>query len=203
VAVAPLVLVAHPSLAPRTLREFIDHAARQPGGIAFAAGGPGTASHVAQALLERMTGIKVLTVQYKGGGQAIVALVAAEASAGFSTIPVALPHVRSGRLRAYAIASPERFAGAPEVPTFAEAGLPGFEAGLWIGMLAPAKTPAGVVAKLNRDIVQILREPTMQVALLAQGAQPAPGTPAEFAQLIKSELQKMKELVEATGLRAD
>ena len=106
-------------------------------------------------------------------------------------------------MKAYVITSKKRFAGAPDIPTAAEAGLPGFESDFWVGMFAPAHTPAALVGKLNRDIVEILQTPAMRDALLAQGAEPAPGTPEEFAAFIKSETVKLKKLIKLTGMRAE
>jgi tripartite-type tricarboxylate transporter receptor subunit TctC len=114
-----------------------------------------------------------------------------------------LPRVKAGRVNAYVVTGRERFAGAPEIPTAAEAGLPGFELEFWIGMLAPARTPSGVVTRLNNDIGEVLRTPAMQATLLAQGARPSPGSPGEFAAYIAEESAKMKQLIEATGMRVE
>jgi len=114
-----------------------------------------------------------------------------------------LPHVKAGRVKAYVVTGSQRFSGAPDVPTAAESGLPGFELQFWIGMLAPARMPPTLVARLNRDIGEILQTPAMRATLLAQGAETAPGTPAEFTAFINSESAKMKKLIELTGMRAD
>ena len=126
-----------------------------------------------------------------------------ETKAGFGNIPNVLPHVTAGKLKAYAVTSKTRFAGAPDVPTAAEAGLPGFESEQWIGMLAPARTGAELIGKLNRDMVEFLRAPEMQAAMRAQGAEPAPGTPAEFALFIKSEMVKLRKVIELASIKLE
>lgn len=203
VSKAPFLLVAHPSVPAANLREFIAYAKQNPGLVNYAGAGPGTGAHMTGELLKHVAGINLLNVQYKGGGAVIMAIISGEAKAGFSPVPVALPHVRSSKVKVYAITSTKRFAGAPDIPTATEAGLPGFESEQWNGMLAPARTPAALVARLNRDIVEILQTPAMQTALLAQGAEPAPGMPAEFAAFIKSETVKLKKVIELAGIRAE
>jgi len=203
VALAPLMLVAHPSVPAANLREFIDYAKQRPGAIDFATAGPATATHMTGELLKHVAAIDLMTVQYKGGGPAIIAIVSGEAKAGFSALPNALPHLTAGKVKAYAVTSKKRFAGAPDVPTAIEAGLAGFESEQWIGMLAPVRTPAALIVKLNREIVEILQSPAMQATLRAQGAEPAPGTPEEFAAYIQSETVKLKKVIEVAGIRAD
>jgi tripartite-type tricarboxylate transporter receptor subunit TctC len=203
VARAPLALVAHPSVPAANLREFIDYAKRQPGVINYAGAGPGTATHMTGELLKHMAGIDMVCVQYKGGGAAVIALVGGEVKVGFSTFVSILQHVRSGRLKAYAIASKKRFAGAPDVPTAVEAGLPGFESEQWIGILAPARTPSALINRLNTEVVEIMLRPEMQSVLLTQGAEPAPGTPQEFASFIRSEAARLRKVIEVASIRAE
>jgi len=131
------------------------------------------------------------------------AILSGEVKVGFGTVPNILPLVKTGKLKAYVVSGRKRFPGAPDIPTAAESGLPGLELEFWIGMLAPARTPSALVARLNRDIGEILQTPALQTTLLAQGAEAAPGTPAEFAAFIKSESAKMKRLIELTGMRVD
>ena len=202
-ALAPTMLVAHPSIPAATLSELLAYAKAQPRGIDFATAGPGTNNHVAMELLKLVTGINAVPIHYKGGGVSTLAMVSGEVKVGFALVPQVLPHVKSGRLKAYVVTGRKRFPGAPDIPTAAEAGLPGFELEFWIGMLAPARTPPAIIARLNRDIGEILRTPEMRTILLAQGAEAAPGTPDEFAAYINSEAAKMKSLVERTGMRAD
>lgn len=203
VAVAPTMLVAHASVPASTLSELLAYAKAQPRGIDFATAGPGTNNHIAMELLKHATGVNAVPIHYKGGGASTLAMVSGEVKVGFALVPQVLPHVKTGKLRAYVVTGKKRFPGAPDIPTAAEAGLPGFELEFWIGMLAPAHTPPAIVARLNHDIGEILRTPEMRTLLLAQGAEVASGTPDEFAAYISSEAAKMKKLVELTGMRVD
>jgi len=202
-ALSPLMLVAHPSVPASNLREFIAYAKQQPGGLNIAAAGPGTATHMTGEQLKQITGVNLVSVQYKGGGASALAIVSGETKAGFGSVPNVLPHVAGGRIKAYAITSRKRFSGAPDIPTATEAGLPGFESEQWIGMLAPARTSSELISRLNRDMVEFLQTPEMQAVLRAQGAEPAPGTPAQFAAFIKSETIKLKKVIESAGIRAE
>jgi tripartite-type tricarboxylate transporter receptor subunit TctC len=203
VARAPLVVVAHPSVPATRLRELIDYAKQRPGTLNYAGSGPATVTHIAGEVLKQMSGIEMTLVQYKGTPAAMMAVVSGEVKVGFGMVPIALPHVTAGKVRAYAITSNKRFSGLPEVPTSAEAGLPGFESDYWIGMLAPARTPGELVARLNKDMVSILRTSEMQASLLAQGAELAAGTPEEFAAFIRSETARLRKVVEIAGIRMD
>lgn len=202
VALSPSMLVAHPSVPAGTLPEFIAYAKAQPSGMNFASAGPGTNNHVAMELLKVAAGLNAVPIHYKGGGASLAALLSGEVKAGFA-LPTALPHVKAGRLKAYAVTGTQRFAGAPDVPTAAEQGLTGFDLEFWIGMLAPAATPAAVIAILNRDVGEMLRRPELQDLLLAQGARAAPGTPEAFADHIRRESASMKALIQRTGMRAN
>lgn len=202
-ALAPTMLVAHSSVRATTLAEFLAYAKAQPRGIDFASAGPGTNNHVAMELFKHATGINAVPIHYKGGGASTMAMVSGEVKVGFALVPQVLAQVKAGKLKAYVVTGKRRFPGVPDIPAAAEAGLPGFELEFWIGMLAPARTPAGIVAKLNHDIGEMLRTPEMRALLLRQGAEAAPGTPDEFAAYISSEGLKMKRLIELTGMRAD
>jgi tripartite-type tricarboxylate transporter receptor subunit TctC len=202
-ALTPTLLVAHPSVPAANLREFLAYAKSQRPEVHFASAGPGTNNHIAMELLKVATGINAVAIHYKGGGASTQALVSGEVKVGFGALPSALPHVKAGRLKAYVVTGRQRFDGAAEIPTAAESGLPGFELEFWIGMLAPARTPAALVARLNSDIGGILRTAAMRDTLLAQGARPAPGTPEQFAAHIAQESTAMSRLIEATGMRAD
>ncbi len=203
VATAATMLVAHTSVPAATLSEFLAYAKKQPHEVYFATAGPGTNNHVAMELFKRATGINAVPVHYKGGGASTLAMVSGEVKEGFGAVPSLLPYVKAGKLKAYVVTSKQRFPGAPDVPTAAEAGLPDLELEFWIGMLAPAGTPPAVIAKLNHDIGEIMQTPAMQATLLAQGASAAAGTPEQFAAYISSESGKMKRLIEFTGMRAE
>ena len=199
----PTLLVAHPSIPALTLSEFLTYAKAQPREIHFASAGPGTNSHIAMELLKLATGVNAAPIHYKGGGASTQAIVSGEVRVGFSAMPSMLPHVKAGRVKAYIVTGTQRFPGAPDVPTAAESGVPGLELEFWIGMLAPARTAPALVARLNRDISEVLRMPAMHTTLLAQGATAAPSSPGEFSDYIASESAKMKRLIELTGMRAD
>jgi tripartite-type tricarboxylate transporter receptor subunit TctC len=200
---APLVFVAHPSVPAANLREFIAYAKQHSSPVVYSSGGNGTAAHLATAFFRSLTGIDMRHVPYKGAGASVSALVAGEAAVSSVSASSVVPQVRAGRLKAYAVTSTSRFAALPDVPTAAEAGLPGFEATAWYGLLAPAKTPRAIIDKLNRSIVEILRTPQTAEAFLAQGAEAAPGTPEEFGAWIRSEISKWARVVKEAGLRPE
>jgi tripartite-type tricarboxylate transporter receptor subunit TctC len=204
VARAPMLLVAHPSVPAANLRELIAYAKRQPGSIDYAAAGPGTAAHIAAERFKQIAGVDLANIQYKGGGAAMAAILSGEAKVGFAPIPAALPHVKAGKVNSYAITSAKRFAVAPDIPTMAEAGLSGFDSEeLWVGMFAPARTPRALIARLNRDIVEVLKTPATRDALLTTGAEPAPSTPEEFAAFIASETAMLRKVIQIARIRAD
>lgn len=203
VARAPLLVVAHPSVPATRLRELIDYARQHPGALNYAAAAQATVNHIAGELFKQMAGVEITAVHYKGTPAAMLAVVGGEVQMGFGMVPLALPHVTAGKLKAYAVTSNKRFSGLPEVPTAAEAGLPGFESDYWIGMLAPARTPGELIGRLNFEIVSILRTSEMQASLLAQGAEPAAGTSEEFVVFIRSETARLKKVVETARIRMD
>jgi tripartite-type tricarboxylate transporter receptor subunit TctC len=203
VAVAPTFLVSNPSISAANLREFIADAKQHKGALDFASSGPGTVGHMTNELLRHAAGIDLINIHYKGGGAAMAAIVSGEAKAGFVTAANTLSLVKAAKLKAYAVTSRKRFAGAPDIPTADEAGLPGFESIYWVGIVAPVATPSEIIAKLNGDFVDILKSPSMQAALVAQGAEAAYGPPEEFAAFIKSETAKLKKVIDLTGMRAE
>lgn len=202
-AITHTMLVVHPSLPANSMAELLAYARRQTQPLQFATAGPGTNNHVAMELLKHATGIDAMPVHYKGGGQSGLALVSGEVKVGFAAMAGILPHVKAGKVRPLVVTSRQRFPGAPDVPTAAEQGLPELELEFWIGVLAPARTPAVLVDRLNREIGEILQAPEMHAAMIAQGAEAAPGTAMAFAQFIRSESAKMKQLIEATGMRVE
>lgn len=202
VALTPTMLVAHPSVSASTVAELIAYAKQQPQ-VQFATAGPGTNNHIAMELLKHATGVNAVAIHYRGGGASTLAVVSGEVKMAFGAVPALLPHVHAGRVKAYMVTGRQRFSGAPDVPTAAEAGLPGLQLEFWIGMLAPARTPTVLIDRLNREIGEILQTPEMRRTLLTQGAQAAPGTPNQFADFIKSESAKMRQLIELTGMRVD
>ena len=201
IASAPSLLVAHPSVPAASLGELIAYALPQP--LGYATAGIGTGSHLPGEQFKQLTGIDVTAVHYRGGGAAMVAILGGEAKVGFSVVTIALPHVKAGKVKAYVITTKKRFAGAPDIPTVVEAGLPDLEAANWIGLFAPARTPPAFIAKINRDVVAILQSPAMRASLLDQGAEPVPGTPEEFAAFIKSETLKWERVIKTAGIKPE
>ena len=202
-ASSPSFLVTHPSVPAANLTEFLAHAKQQPGGMHFATAGPWTANHLTVELFKRSSGLDITPVNYKGGGAVMTAIVSGETKAAFSTPFMALPHVKAGRIKAYAVTSDKRFAGAPDIPTMAEAGAEALVTSYWFGLLAPARTPPDLVSRINRDVVVVLQSPAMRSALLEQGAEPGGGTPEEFRAFIRSETARFGKAIEAAGIRPE
>ncbi len=202
-ASTPNVLVVHPSIAARTVKDLIALAKARPGDINFASSGHGTPAHLAGELFNSMAGVKLVHVPYKGAAPALADLLGGQVQIMFSTMPPALPHVKDGKLRALAVTSRKRSPATPELPTMDEAALPGFEAITWHGVVAPAGTPAAVIARLNREIVAILHLPEVVERLSGQGAEALGSTPEEFASYIKSESVKWAKVVRESGAKAE
>jgi tripartite-type tricarboxylate transporter receptor subunit TctC len=203
IATASYVLVVHPSVPAKSLQELIA-LGRSRHDLTFASSGNAGTPHLAAELFARMAGIKMIHVPYKGGGPANTALISGEVSSYFGSVSGALPHIRSGRTRALATTGTKRSQALPTVPTIAEAGLPEYDITGWFGMLAPAGTPQDVVATLSREIGKTLQQADVKKRFLEQeGADPAVGTPAEFAQFIGTELRKYAQIVQMSGTRLD
>ncbi len=202
-ASTPNVLVVHPSLPARTVKELIALARAKPGEINFASSGHGTPAHLAGELFNSMAGVKLVHIPYKGAAPALADLLGGQVQIMFSTMPPALPHVKDGKLRALAVTSRKRSPATPELPTMDEAALPGFEAITWHGVVAPAGTPAAIIARLNREIVAILHLPEVVERLSGQGAEALGSTPEEFAAYIKSESAKWAKVVRESGAKAE
>ena len=204
VAVTPNCFAVHPSLPVTTLRDLIALAKARPGEIAYASPGSGTPVHLSMELFRSMAGIKLLHIPYNGAGPATTAVLGGQVPLLPNGIPITLPHARSGKLRMLAVTSPERSALAPDVPTVAEAaGLKGYEANIWYGLLAPAGTPAPIINKLNTEIERLLQQREVRERLAELGFEPNRNTPAAFAELIKTDIQKWGRVVRESGARAD
>lgn len=199
----PNILVVHPSLPVTTIREFIALAKARPGQLNFGSSGVATGTHLSMELLMYMTGIRLVHIPYKGGSLNVNALIGGETQVNFSTISTALPFVKSGRLRALAVTTARRSAAAPEVPTVAESGVPGYDYASWIGLLAPAKTPPEVIALLNAGAIKALHTPEMKSILALEGSEPVGNSPAAFAAIIKTEIARWKKIVAAAGIKAE
>jgi tripartite-type tricarboxylate transporter receptor subunit TctC len=203
VAVTPNVLVVNQSLPVNSVQELIAYAKANPGKLAFGSGSSGSAGHLAGELFKVDTGADMVHVPYKGGAPATQALLAGDTQLMFDNLANAMPQVKAGKLRALAVTTAQRSKLAPELPTMAEAGVPGFDISTWFGLLAPAGTPRDVIAKWNAEVVRILNTPEMRERLTAQGAEPAPTTPEQFAAFIAQELSKYARIVKASGAKVD
>lgn len=198
----PNILVTHPSLPVKTVQELIALARARPDQIHFGSSGVATGTHMSMALFTSMAGIRLVHVPYKGGAPGVTALVSGEVQANFATITTALPQVKSGRLRPLAVSTARRSAAAPEIPTVAEAGLKGYEYASWIGLLAPAGTPRGVIAKLNAESIKAVQAPEIKERLAAEGSEPVGSTPQQFAATIAAEVARWVKVVKAVGITA-
>jgi tripartite-type tricarboxylate transporter receptor subunit TctC len=203
IADAPNILVVHSSVPVTSVRELIDFARARPGRLAYASSGVGTSTHLSGELFKAMTQVELVHVPYKGGGPAVADLLGGQVQLMFATMPTVLEHIRAGKLRGLAVTGGRRFAGAPEFPTIADAGLPGYEVSAWSGMFAPANTPRAAIDRLAGETQRILREPGLKERFLTQGAEPAVKMPDEFAAFVNSEIDKWKKVVEFSGTRAD
>jgi tripartite-type tricarboxylate transporter receptor subunit TctC len=203
IASAPSVLVVNPSLQATSIAEFTALAKANPGKLNYASNGNGSSAQLAAVLYESMAGVRMVHVPYKGVAPALVDLMSGEVQLMFGTLVAILPHIKAGRLRALAVTGRNRSALLPEVPTLAESGLPGYEAGSWYGILAPAGTPGAIVARLNAEINAAIRQPEVRERLAAEGAEVLGGTPADFASHIKAELSRMGKLMREAGVRME
>ena len=200
VASFPNMLVVHPSLPAQSIKELIALARARPGQLTYASAGAGSTTHLSAEFFKAQSTIDMVHVPYKGGGQALIDLIAGHVTLYFSSVPGALPHVRSQRLRGLAVTSLARSGASPDTPTLAESGFPGFEAVTWIGAAAPAGLARPIVNRLNSEIVDIMRAPDMRERLISQGAEPQTSTPEQFAAYIKSEIAKWAKIVRDSGV---
>lgn len=203
VAFVPHLLVSSTSVPAATLREFIAHAKSRPGQLAYGSAGNGTPHHIALEMFKQMTGVDMLHIPYKGTAPALVDLLAGRVAAMSSEVLAVLPHVRAGKLRALGMATTSRNQVAPDIPTVAEAGVPGFEVTSWYGVLAPAGTPREITSRLARDIAKALATSDMRQRFADLGATPVGSTPEEFAVFIKREGAKWAKAVKDSGARVD
>jgi tripartite-type tricarboxylate transporter receptor subunit TctC len=203
VAGVPNVLVVNPSVPVYSVADLIKLAKSKPGAINFASSGSGTSIHLSGELFKTIAGVDMTHVPYKGSAPALTDLVGGQVQLMFDNLPSSLALIKSGKLRAIAVTSLQRAPVLPDVPTIAESGLPGFEASSWFGVLAPAGTPAPVVARLNADVNKWLQSPEAREQLLAQGAVAAGGTPEQFAAHIRAETEKWAKVVKASGAKVD
>jgi tripartite-type tricarboxylate transporter receptor subunit TctC len=203
VAFVPFFLIAHPSLPANNLRELVELASAKPGQLMLGYGGNGTAMHLSGELFKLMARIQLVNVPYKGSGPAAVDTVAGQLPLAIVDVASAIAQVKAGRLKALAVTSRSRVSAAPDVPTFAESGLPDYEATGWFGVVMPAGTPAEIVGRMNTELVAALKRQDIRERVLAAGAEASPSTPEEFGALIRAEIVKWGEVVRASGAKAD
>jgi tripartite-type tricarboxylate transporter receptor subunit TctC len=200
---SPMILAVYPGVPAKSVQELVALAKASPGKLNYASAGPGSSLHMTGELFKYATGTNIVHVPYKGTAPALIDLLGGRVEMIFSTIAPALPHVKSGKLRALGVSTVKRAPAVPDVPTIAEAGVPGFEVANWQGIVVPAKTPAPIVRKLNRDLLAALQVLAASDVLTTQGLDAAGGTPEQFGVLIRTDLAKYMQLVKATGIRVE
>jgi tripartite-type tricarboxylate transporter receptor subunit TctC len=201
--IAPTVLVVRSDLPAKDLAGFVAAARAKPGGFTYASGGNGTPPHINGEVFKAVAGVDLLHVPFKGGGPALVDLMAGRVDVMLDTAASAMPHVRSGKLRALAISGPARSAEYPDLPTFAEAGMPQYDTNAWYSVHAPAGTPPEIVRRLNAELVASLKEPDVQARFKQLSTDPVGNTPEEFAAFVKMELDKYARVIKGAGIRLD
>ncbi len=197
------VLVVHPSVTAKDVKELIALVRGRPGGLNYGSSGVGSAGHLAGVLMEQMTKTDLIHVPYKGGAPAMTALLGGEVQMIFSTAATAIPQIKAGKIRALAVTTAKRASMLPDLPTIAEAALPGYEANNWYGLVAPAKTPRAAIERLNAETVKILGSAALRDIYFTQGLEPTPSTPEAFGAYIKSEIAKWAKLVKAAGVKPE
>lgn len=202
-ATQPYLLVVHPGVPATSVSQLVALAKAQPGKLSFASAGIGAGAHLAAELLKHMARIDVVHIPYKGSGPAMTDLMAGQVAYMFAGISVAYPHTVSGKLRALAVSTAKRSASVPEIPTVAESGLPGYQTNTWNSLVVPRGTPAPIIQRLNAEVVGILNEPEVKERLKQQAIDPDPGTPAQLAAHIKSEVARFDNLIKAIGLKPE
>ena len=199
----PNLLTVHPAVPVKTVKDLIALAKAKPGSINYGSSGTATGTHLSAELFKYMTGIDMVHVPYKGGGPAVQALLGGQVQLNFATIVSVLPHMRGGKLRGVAVTTAKRSPAAPEIPTIAESGVPGYDHGPWNGFLAPAKTPRTIIAKLNEETARVLQLPETKSVFNSEGAEPVGNKPEEFHAAMKSEIAKWTKVIKAAGIKAD
>ncbi len=200
---ATLILVAHPSFPPRTLRDLVEYSKKQPNGVSYGTSGVGGTPHIAGELLKLRTGANLTHIPYKGGGQAMTDALGGNVPLVYTAVAGAVSHVKAGRLVPIAISSAKRSPSMPEVPTFIESGVPDFEASSWVAVLAPARTPRAIVERLNRELNAVLTSPETVEKLATLGIVATPGTPEQLSAQIRTDLAKYGGVVKAANIKAE
>ena len=203
VAVTPYLLVVNPQVPASTLAEFVALAKSQPGKLNYASAGNGSTTHLAMEMLKDAAKVDLVHVPYKGNAPADIAILANEVQSVFGSMPALLQNVKGNRLRALAVGTARRSPALPEVPTVAELGYPGFEAALWLGILAPAGTPQPIIGRLHRELVAIVATPEFRTAMDRNGAEPISNSPEQFSAMIRAEVDRYARVVKAVGIKLD
>lgn len=198
---SPLVVIVHPSVPAKNMQELIAYAHANPNKLNYGSSGAGGPPHIAGEMLKSMAKIDITHVIYKGIAPVVTALLGNEVQLSFGNIFISQPHVRSGRLRALAITSAQRSQAAPEWPTVAESGLPGYETGIWFGFMAPSGTPKAVITRLNNELVGILRLAEITQNIVAQGGDVVAGTPEEYGKTLRADIEKLGKVIRAAGIQ--
>jgi tripartite-type tricarboxylate transporter receptor subunit TctC len=203
IAEVPNLVIVHPSLPVRTIRELIAVSKKRPGEINYGSSGTGTTVHLSAELFQHMTGVKWVHIPYKGGGPAVIELIAGQTQVYFGNLPTVIGYTRAGKLRPLAVTSAKRSAAEPDIPTVAESGVPGFDVTAWFGVSAPAKTPRGIVERLNTEFVNAIKSPELRERLAKVGADPAGLTIEQYTAFVQSEITKWDKVIKAAGIKGE
>jgi tripartite-type tricarboxylate transporter receptor subunit TctC len=203
VASTPNIIAVHPSVPAKNLQELLALAKAQPGKLNYGSTSLGGSPHMSAELLKMMAGVDMVHVPYKGAAPMLTDLMGGQVQIGFDNLPSTINFVRSGKVRAIAVTTPQRWPGAPDIPTVAESGLPGYEVSGWFGLLAPAGTPAAVLATIQQALAEAVKQPDVNKQMLELGAQPVANTPDAFAKLVQADVAKWRDVVKTTGVKLD
>ena len=203
VVINPQILVFHPAFAPNSVKELVVLAKSRPGTINYASVGPGSPNHLGMEMLKSMAGIDMVHIPYKGTSPALTDLLAGQISLMFNSMPSVLPQVKAGKLKGIAVGSAKRSPAAPDTPTVAESGVPGFNYVTWYGLFAPAATPKAIIAKLNTEVVRMLTEPELAQRLAVQGADPQSSTPEGLARYMREEHERWKKVIKTANIKSE
>jgi tripartite-type tricarboxylate transporter receptor subunit TctC len=203
VAVTPYLLVVNPKVPVNSLKDFVDYVKPRPGKFNYASAGTGSTTHLAMEMLKSSAGLFILHIPYNGNGPAGTAVIAGDVEFLFGSLPALLPHAKSGRVRSIAVGTPKRSPSLPDVPTVAESGFPGFDASLWLAVMAPAGTPAAVISRLNKETVAVVKSPETAQALDKAGAEPVTSTPAELTKMVADGIKKYAATVKRAGVKVE
>lgn len=203
IASAPHLLAIHPSVPAKSVKELIAFAKANPGKLTFSSGGNGGSSHLSGEMFNMLAGVSMAHIPYRGTGPAAIAVVSGEVALSFVDVLTTLPHVKTGRLRGLAVSGARRSPVASDLPTIMEAGLPGYESGVWYGVLAPARTPKEIVDRLNAELARILRDSAVRARLVAEGSEVIGGTPEQFRDYMTVELERWGRVVRASNVKID